>query len=76
MERKIDEFFIKWKNGLIRKPLIIYGGKQIGKTYSVLNFGKKEYKNVVYFNTHNFVDCTLLHLLLLRNASVVLLNFL
>ncbi len=53
MERKIDEFFIKWKNGLIRKPLIIYGGKQIGKTYSVLNFGKKEYKNVVYFNTHN-----------------------
>ena len=53
MERKIDEFFIKWKNGLIRKPLIIYGGKQIGKTYSVLKFGKKEYKNVVYFNTHN-----------------------
>lgn len=53
MERKIEEFFKKWQKDIIRKPLILYGPKQIGKTFTVLNFGKKEYKNVVYFNTEN-----------------------
>ncbi len=53
MERKIEAFFIKWQKDIIRKPLILYGPKQIGKTFAVLNFGKKEYKNVVYFNTEN-----------------------
>ena len=53
MERKIEEFFQKWKKDVIRKPMLLYGPKQIGKTFSVLEFGKKEYKNVVYFNTEN-----------------------
>lgn len=53
MERKIDEFFKKWKNDIIRKPLILYGPRQIGKTFSVLSFGKNEYKNIVYFNSEN-----------------------
>ncbi len=53
MERKIEKFYLKWKRDIIRKPLIIYGPKQIGKTFSVLKFGKREYKNVVYFNTEN-----------------------
>ena len=53
MERKIEEFFIKWKNDIIRKPLILYGPKQIGKTFTTLQFGKKEYKNVIYINTDN-----------------------
>lgn len=53
MERKIEAFFIKWQKDIIRKPLILYGPKQIGKTFAVLKFGKKEYKNVVYFNTEN-----------------------
>ena len=53
MERKIEEFFKKWQKDIIRKPLILYGPKQIGKTFTVLTFGKKEYKNVVYFNTEN-----------------------
>lgn len=53
MERKIEKFYLKWKNDIIRKPLIIYGAKQIGKSFSVLNFGKNEYKNTVYFNTEN-----------------------
>ena len=51
MERKIVSFFQKWKNDIIRKPLILYGPKQIGKTFTTLEFGKSEYKNVVYFNT-------------------------
>ena len=53
MERKIEYFFEKWKNDIIRKPLILYGSKQIGKTFAALDFGKKEYKNTVYFNTEN-----------------------
>ncbi len=53
MERKIDKFFHKWKNDLIRKPLILYGPKQVGKTFSALKFGEKEYKNIAYFNTDN-----------------------
>ena len=53
MERKIVSFFQKWKKYIIRKPLILYGPKQIGKTFTALEFGKNEYKNVVYFNTAN-----------------------
>ena len=53
MERKIETFLNKWKNDIIRKPLIVYGPKQVGKTFTILKFGEKEYKNVVYFNTNN-----------------------
>lgn len=53
MERKIVAFLKKWKNDLIRKPLVLYGSRQVGKTYTVLDFGKSEYKNVVYFNASN-----------------------
>lgn len=53
MERKIKTFLQKWQKELVRKPLLIYGPKQIGKTYTILEFGEKEYKNVVYFNTEN-----------------------
>ncbi len=56
MERKIEEFYQKWKKDIIRKPLIIYGAKQIGKTFSALEFGRKEYKNTVYFNTDNYKE--------------------
>lgn len=53
MERKINIFLHKWQKDLVRKPLLIYGPKQIGKTYTILEFGETEYKNVVYFNTEN-----------------------
>ena len=53
MERKVEKFLQKWQKDIIRKPLMIYGSKQIGKTYTVLKFGQKEYKNIVYFNTDN-----------------------
>ena len=56
MERKIDLFYQKWKKDVIRKPLIVYGPRQIGKTFSSLEFGKKEYKNTVYFNTQNYKE--------------------
>ncbi len=54
MERKITSFLQKWKKDLLRKPLLLYGSKQIGKTYSVLDFGTREYKNTVYFDTDNY----------------------
>lgn len=54
MERKINKFLLKWKNDLIRKPLLIIGTRQVGKTYTTLEFGKNNYKYVAYFNTdHN-----------------------
>ena len=56
MERKITSFLHKWKRDIIRKPLLIYGPKQVGKTYTVLEFGKDAYKNVVYFNTDNNLE--------------------
>ena len=56
MERKIEKFFYKWQKDIIRKPLILYGPKQVGKTFSTLAFGKKEYKNTVYFNSDNNLD--------------------
>ncbi len=54
MERKINKFLLKWKNDLIRKPLLIIGTRQVGKTYTSLDFGKQNYQHVAYFNTdHN-----------------------
>jgi len=52
MERKIYNDLLKWKKEM-KKPLLLYGAKQVGKTYSVIEFAKKNYKNIVYFNTDN-----------------------
>lgn len=50
MRRNITNDLKKWKNSSFRKPLIVYGARQIGKTYSILEFGKQEYANVLYCN--------------------------
>ena len=50
MYRKIAEYLIEWKNSKTRKPLVLQGARQVGKTYSVLEFGRKHYDNVAYFN--------------------------
>jgi len=50
MERKIIARLIAWKNNPRRKPIIITGARQVGKTYSALTFGKSHYKNTVYFS--------------------------
>jgi len=50
MERKITARMLEWKNDSNRKPLLICGARQIGKTYSALHFGRTYYKNVAYFN--------------------------
>ena len=49
-KRKIDEFLADWKNNHSRKPLIVKGARQIGKTESILHFAYENYENVVYIN--------------------------
>ena len=41
---------IKWKNSEDRKPLIVRGARQVGKTYILKEFGNENYENVAYFN--------------------------
>lgn len=50
MYRKIMDFLETWKKSKYRKPLILQGARQVGKTYSVLEFGRNHYENVAYFN--------------------------
>lgn len=50
MYRKIAGFLESWKESKHRKPLILQGARQVGKTYSILEFGRIHYENVAYFN--------------------------
>lgn len=50
MKRFIMEKLITWKNDSDRKPLILKGARQVGKTYILKEFGKNNYDNVAYFN--------------------------
>ena len=50
MYRKISSYFATWKESPHRKPLILQGARQVGKTYSILEFGRTHYENVAYFN--------------------------
>ncbi|MCQ2397898.1 MAG: AAA family ATPase [Sphaerochaetaceae bacterium] len=50
LQRKIEKRLVEWKNTPGHKPLIIKGCRQCGKTYSVLDFAKKNYESVVYLN--------------------------
>ncbi len=50
MKRFILDELIKWKESRYRKPLIIKGARQIGKTYILKQFGEENYDGVAYFN--------------------------
>ena len=50
MKRFILNELVKWKESKYRKPLILKGAKQIGKTYILQQFGKENYEGVAYFN--------------------------
>ena len=49
---KIDEL-VAWKNDKNRKPLILKGARQVGKTWLMKEFGRKYYQNTVYVNFDN-----------------------
>lgn len=50
MYRKIMQYLKDWKASPFRKPLILQGARQVGKTYAILAFGRTCYENVAYFN--------------------------
>ncbi|WP_296158097.1 ATP-binding protein [uncultured Gardnerella sp.] len=50
MKRLIMSKLLAWKNSPYRKPLILKGVRQVGKTWILKEFGKLNYKNIAYFN--------------------------
>lgn len=50
LKRKIDAYLVAWKSNLDRKPLIVKGARQIGKTRSIEQFVKHNYKSVIQIN--------------------------
>lgn len=53
MERMLYKELLEWKRDSRRKPLIIFGARQVGKTWLVKEFGKNEYENLAYINCDN-----------------------
>ena len=50
MKRFITEKLLEWKNSKDRKPLILKGARQVGKTFILQEFGKNNYDDIAYFN--------------------------
>lgn len=50
MERKIHKELVAWKKAPNRKPLVLRGARQVGKTYSLKQFGNQEFNACHYFN--------------------------
>lgn len=50
LKRKLDLFLGEWKQDLNRKPLIVKGPRQVGKTESIRKFGTENYENVIEIN--------------------------
>ena len=50
MKRKILDSLVEWKAGGDRKPLLLNGARQVGKTYILEEFGKEYFENVIYLN--------------------------
>jgi len=50
MKRKAIENLLSWKKDTDRKPLVLKGARQVGKTWLMKEFGKNYYNNFVYFN--------------------------
>ena len=50
LKRKIDSYLLNWKSNPERKPLVVKGARQVGKTESIRAFGKANYKSVIEIN--------------------------
>ena len=50
MKRRITINLSEWKNSSRRQPLLVYGARQVGKTYVINEFGRNNYENVIYVN--------------------------
>jgi uncharacterized protein len=56
MERTAYSELLAWKTSKNRKPLILYGARQVGKTWLLSEFGKNEYKTTIYINFDKDID--------------------
>lgn len=50
MNRHAEKELLQWKKNPLRKPLVLMGARQVGKTWLMQEFGKKHYKNVIYIS--------------------------
>ena len=50
MQRLAMNYLIEWKDKKDRKPLLLYGARQVGKTYLVKQFGDQYFKDIIYVN--------------------------
>ena len=76
MERFLYNQLKNWKDSKTRKPLILEGARQVGKTWLLKQFGKNEFENFIYINCDNnpqmeslFVDYDVKRIL--RNLSAI-----
>jgi len=78
MKRDLYKQLISWKNSNNRKPLLLQGARQVGKTYLINAFGKAEYTNYIYLNfeqdsnLHNLFTGKLDPYLIISNLSLYL----
>ncbi|MBR1703392.1 MAG: ATP-binding protein [Lachnospiraceae bacterium] len=56
MHRDIYDRLLVWKQKADRKPLIIDGARQVGKTWIIKEFGSREYKNIAYVNCDKIAE--------------------
>lgn len=52
MKREIYKDLLKWKDASRRKPLMLYGARQVGKTYILKEFGRNEFDEMIYINCY------------------------
>jgi uncharacterized protein len=67
MERSVFKQLNEWKASVNRKPLVVRGARQVGKTWAIKEFGKRAYEQVAYIN---FETAKSLHNLFVANYSI------
>lgn len=56
MRRSVYDDLLKWKDSKDRKPLVVDGARQVGKTWILQEFGRNEFKNLAYINCDRTVE--------------------
>ena len=79
MQRLVEDFLVEWKNKKDRKPLLLRGARQVGKTWLLKNFGEQhfpKYHHIDFERDKNQLtpvfDADLNPLTIIRNLSLVL----
>ena len=67
MKRKIDKPLLEWMSRQGRKPLVLRGARQVGKTFSISEFGRREFESFIHIsrisqNTDRALTATVLNM--------------